>query len=246
MNLFKFFSFSFHAHNKKLQVDAALCTKNERPKNGADAKPCLSDVYKNSTRARRRQADVPLCGRSMVEMLGVLAIMGVLSVGAISGYSQAMLKYKLNKQAEQIASLINGVFFIGSQNLKTDKLHDKLYKLNLIPAEMYTTSLTAYENSFLYDVFKNRLSITYRSTPDVIEFIYYFSANNSMDVCLNLYQTIQAYSADIVRLGDFKGNGYCSSATGNCLHNATLTDFTTACSLLLNSDDGNPKLYLYL
>ena len=35
-------------------------------------------------------------GRSMVEMLGVLAIIGVLSVGGIAGYSKAMLKYKLN------------------------------------------------------------------------------------------------------------------------------------------------------
>ena len=37
-------------------------------------------------------------GRSMVEMLGVLAIIGVLSVGAISGYSKAMMKYKLNNK----------------------------------------------------------------------------------------------------------------------------------------------------
>ena len=185
-------------------------------------------------------------GRSMVEMLGVLAIIGVLSVGAISGYSTAMTKYKLNKQAEQFVNLINGVFLIGPQNLKTDNLHEKLYKLNLIPEEMYTTSLTAYENSFLYDVFKNRLSITYRATPDVVEFIYYFNTNNSLDVCLNIYQTIKFYSTDIVRLGDFKGDDYCSSSTGNCLHDATLTDFTTTCSLLLNSDDGNPRLYIYL
>ena len=32
-------------------------------------------------------------GRSMIEMLGVLAIIGVLSVGGISGYSKAMAKY---------------------------------------------------------------------------------------------------------------------------------------------------------
>ena len=31
-------------------------------------------------------------GRSMVEMLGVLAIIGVLSIGAIAGYSKAMQK----------------------------------------------------------------------------------------------------------------------------------------------------------
>ena len=36
-------------------------------------------------------------GRSMVEMLGVLAIIGVLSVGGIAGYSKAMTKFKINK-----------------------------------------------------------------------------------------------------------------------------------------------------
>ena len=45
-------------------------------------------------------------GRSVVEMLGVLAIIGVLSVGAIAGYSKAMMKYKLNKQSEQISSIL--------------------------------------------------------------------------------------------------------------------------------------------
>lgn len=41
-------------------------------------------------------------GRSMIEMLGVLAIIGVLSVGGIAGYSKAMMKYKVNKTIEQI------------------------------------------------------------------------------------------------------------------------------------------------
>ena len=36
-------------------------------------------------------------GRSMIEMLGVLAIIGVLSVGGIAGYSKAMMKYRINK-----------------------------------------------------------------------------------------------------------------------------------------------------
>ena len=31
-------------------------------------------------------------GRSMVEMIGVLAIIGVLSVGSIAGYQKAMMK----------------------------------------------------------------------------------------------------------------------------------------------------------
>ncbi|MBQ3695900.1 MAG: hypothetical protein II938_02900 [Alphaproteobacteria bacterium] len=36
-------------------------------------------------------------GRSMVEMLGVLAIIGVLSIGGIAGYTQVMKKYKANE-----------------------------------------------------------------------------------------------------------------------------------------------------
>ena len=48
-------------------------------------------------------------GRSMVEMLGVLAIIGVLSVGAIAGYGKAMFKYKLNKQTEQLNQVIGAM-----------------------------------------------------------------------------------------------------------------------------------------
>ena len=45
-------------------------------------------------------------GRSMVEMLGTLAIIGVLSIGGIAGYSYAMDKYKANQT-------INDVMLIG-------------------------------------------------------------------------------------------------------------------------------------
>ena len=42
-------------------------------------------------------------GRSMIEMLGVLAVIGVISLGGISGYRMAMNRY----QANQIANEIN-------------------------------------------------------------------------------------------------------------------------------------------
>ena len=41
--------------------------------------------------------DICSAGRSMIEMLGVLAIIGVLSVGGIAGYSKAMEKWKINQ-----------------------------------------------------------------------------------------------------------------------------------------------------
>lgn len=48
-------------------------------------------------------------GRSMIEMLGVLAIIGVLSVGGIAGYSKAMEKFKINKVIEEYSYLIQGL-----------------------------------------------------------------------------------------------------------------------------------------
>ena len=47
-------------------------------------------------------------GRSMVEMLGVLAIIGVLSVGGIAGYSKAMNKFKMECASEVGVALKNG------------------------------------------------------------------------------------------------------------------------------------------
>ena len=48
-------------------------------------------------------------GRSMIEMLGVLAIIGVLSVGGIAGYSKAMMKFKTNKTIDQIAMTVTNI-----------------------------------------------------------------------------------------------------------------------------------------
>ncbi|MBQ8671125.1 MAG: hypothetical protein IJ525_01245 [Alphaproteobacteria bacterium] len=57
-------------------------------------------------------------GRSMIEMLGVLAIIGVLSVGGIAGYSKAMMKYRINKTIEQITLIAGNVraFFASQKN----------------------------------------------------------------------------------------------------------------------------------
>ncbi len=48
-------------------------------------------------------------GRSMIEMLGVLAIIGVLSVGGIAGYSKAMFKYRTNRTMDQATTLIANI-----------------------------------------------------------------------------------------------------------------------------------------
>ena len=84
--------------------------RNLLPQCASDATGFLSDVYKKSTRAQKFLADGVQYGRSMIEMLGVLAIIGVLSVGGIAGYSKAMTKWKINQTIEQIEQITHNTF----------------------------------------------------------------------------------------------------------------------------------------
>ena len=79
---------------------------------------------------------VAQCGRSMIEMLGVLAIIGVLSVGGIAGYTKAMETIKSNQQREAIAELLYKMVEIKSlldRNMETQHLVEVMYALNEMP-----------------------------------------------------------------------------------------------------------------
>ena len=84
------------------------------------------------------RTDAATCrGRSMVEMLGVLAIIGVLSVGAIAGYSKAMEKYKINKMISDYNMFIGGLieYYYSFNNEPTyTTLNNIIAKINLLPA----------------------------------------------------------------------------------------------------------------
>ncbi len=59
-------------------------------------------------------------GRSMVEMLGTLAIIGVLSIGGIAGYTYAMKKYQVNKIVNELNLLNNQIAMIMAQPYHDD------------------------------------------------------------------------------------------------------------------------------
>lgn len=61
-------------------------------------------------------------GRSMVEIIGVLAIIGVLSVGAISGYSHAMEKYRWNAFTNGVNHLIMNATEISMNQKNTERV----------------------------------------------------------------------------------------------------------------------------
>jgi Tfp pilus assembly protein PilE len=75
-------------------------------------------------------------GRSMIEMLGVLAIIGVLSVGGIMGYSKAMTKYKNNTILNGITHTINNIKTLFLQQNNVSGLSTKdAYEAGVIPDE---------------------------------------------------------------------------------------------------------------
>ena len=81
-------------------------------------------------------------GRSMVEMLGVLAIIGVLSVGGISGYSKAMAKFKLTKAQDQLSMMLMNIrtAFSGSSNYE-GLTNASAIQLNIIPGDMLPSGI---------------------------------------------------------------------------------------------------------
>ena len=92
-------------------------------------------------------------GRSMVEMLGVLAIIGVLSVGGIAGYSKAMAKFKLSKAMDQISTIVANVRTLySSQPSYSDLTTEVAIRIGAIPTEMLNgqsaTTATAIYNAY--------------------------------------------------------------------------------------------------
>ena len=94
-------------------------------------------------------------GRSMIEMLGVLAIVGVLSVGGIAGYSKAMTKFKTNKVIDQVNMLSTNIRTLYSSQRTFAGLNNALAnKAGAVPAEMVANSSTsAIQNGFGGDVY---------------------------------------------------------------------------------------------
>ncbi len=77
-------------------------------------------------------------GRSMIEMLGVLAIVGVLSVGGIAGYSKAMNKFKTNKVIDQVNMISTNIRTLFSSQRDYTGLNNKVaVNAGLVPGEMY-------------------------------------------------------------------------------------------------------------
>ena len=98
-------------------------------------------------------------GRSMVEMLGVLAIIGVLSIGGIAGYTMSMRKHRANQVADALnkyALIIYGIcqkYVIDGDLTHINSCHKKTYPtyqesgLSLVPDINFINILSIGESS---------------------------------------------------------------------------------------------------
>lgn len=88
-------------------------------------------------------------GRSMVEMLGVLAIIGVLSVGGIAGYSKAMTKFKITKTMDQVSMTVANIrtLYSGQRNYNGLATANAL-DMGVVPAEMEGAAANTLVNAF--------------------------------------------------------------------------------------------------
>ena len=187
-------------------------------------------------------------GRSMVEMLGVLAIVGVLSVGAIAGYSKAMMKYKLNKHAEQMNTVINAVarnaHSFGNLGAATT-LTPIFIKMGEIPVEM----IKAGDTNNIYDIFGQAWYIVINSYNTMI-FLHSrdnpslrSSSRDNLAICQSFFTTAKEnannlyYITAISNYGNenkisnpYYGDAYCNNKSNKCLRNLTLDDIYAACT----------------
>lgn len=181
-------------------------------------------------------------GRSMVEMLGVLAIIGVLSVGGIAGYSKAMAKFKTSKALDQVSTTVANVrtLYSGQPNY-SGLTTENAIKMGAIGAEMLSgqspTSAKVAYNAFNGEVTISAITISGR---DNAGFKLVFSGL-SKEAC------VQMASSD---WGSGSGSGLVSVQAGTATAGTTASgtlplNLATAASGCNQEGDANKVTWVY-
>ena len=197
--------------------------------------------------------DANFFGRSMIEILGVLAIIGVLSVGGIAGYSKAMQKWKINKTVEGYSMLVYGMLehledLRKSTAAETNIDTETLLAINAIPKSWVNKNnnlslniVDSYNNQARVWLHKGYIIIDiYLSAPAANDKGGLVTENNSVALCrelfTNLFLPLHATAAEtsVYVAGkhgySFFGDKYCAGAAERCMSNATPVQINEACN----------------
>ena len=221
--------------------------RNERTQKAPYAPQVLSDVYTKSTRARKLQAEGAFSGRSMVEMLGVLAIIGVLSVGAITSYQKAMFKHKLNKYAENVSLMFFNLYDLKKEDNDLSDLSPKLF----VPEGLIDHN-RLYGNVF-YDTFGNvwgcnkhglytRLGISRSSSEG-----FNRSEDAIRNSCPILLQSAKDMNIRKISLSHQKGGlSICNEKCSLTYQDLTVIKIQEICDIIINAPNGDAILYFHM
>lgn len=197
-------------------------------------------------------------GRSMLEMLSVLAIIGVLSAGGLAGYNKAMLWHKLNKHTDEITYLLATVIY-NSEKLKdaSYNLVTELQGLNAflwnIDAKPIDDTAAHAKNIRFNDSFNNQTWFEHSVGGTQFAFATMVpSSNFSIKICYNYINIFKgvADELDVVYVtrkteGKKFTNAYMGKGCtqGKCLINMTNNDIINLCKNHCEGADEYCTLY---
>ena len=218
--------------------------------------PSVHWRYMNFLRQRKIALDAPLyavsAGRSMIEMLGVLAIIAVLTVGGIAGYSKAMEMWKINKLTEEYSMLIFGMMSHIDDARKltvyregefgdTTYMNDVAEAENLIPP---TWTKNDTKGTRYVTELGNLVGIMSRNSKLTIELGFYnyeaFAADAmSPKFCQSIYDKIivplnsslyvaEKYNNGLGTISNYYGYDYCANGK-KCIKSLTPVQIKTLC-----------------
>ncbi len=136
------------------------------------------------------------CGRSMIEMLGVLAIVGILSAGGIAGYSMAMQNHKTNALIEKVQLIAQQMRILYRGN----------YETNPRNALKSAGMINDFNNPFGGTLNVGTASDMGSSAERELFWIYTESANIPADTCVKIL-TSDWGGADVFRSLHIVNNG---------------------------------------
>ena len=191
-------------------------------------------------------------GRSMVEMLGVLAIIGVLSVGGIAGYSKAMAKFKLSKAMDQVSNTVTNIrtLYSGQPNYK-GLTTEIAIQMGAIGAEMLSGAKTTSAKK-AYNAFNGQVDVAAAQVNGVDNMgftVTFTGLGKEACVALSTADWGSGSGSGLVSVaagtGDGKGTAFTSKASGTTADADLPLALASAAAGCAASGDGNAVQWTY-
>ncbi|MBO5037925.1 MAG: type II secretion system protein [Alphaproteobacteria bacterium] len=187
-------------------------------------------------------------GRSMIEMLGVLAIVGVLSIGGISAFQTAMAKHRNNQITEDFSGFINEVLrysgewkkeIPGERNGEYKEITSKLDFL--LPTRWYRKGASIYDNQGNQIVVIVRTKMGTRKSVSFRYTLTGMTGEARVNLCTAFFKMAKMYAGEIYLIDTYQeetsgntaasayGNTYCGGKN-KCISDLTLAEINENCS----------------